>query len=388
MSRSADEHADLLASVRERARRFADEDVAPHAGEWDRAGELPRAIIERMGELGFLAGPLPTTHGGSGWDNETFASVYEEIGRVCSSTRGFLAVHTGLVSQCLEDHGSDAQKARWLPSLATGERIGCYGLTEEGAGSDVSSIATTARAQGDHWILDGSKTWITNAGVADLALLFARTNEAGGRAELTAFVVELPCAGFTAEPLGVEPLGHRASDHARLVLSGLSVPDDQRLGAVGEGFKIAMSALDHGRLGVAAGAVGLGRGCLEEAVTHSRERRQFGQRIGDFQMVQADLADMYSEIEAASALVGRAARAADAGASDVTRLTSAAKLFATEAAQRAANKAVLLLGNRGYGSGHSVERHYRDIQGLRIYEGTNHIHRLIIGRSLVGKPSD
>ena len=249
-------------------------------------------------------------------------------------------------------------------------------------------LVATARAQGDHWILDGSKTWITNAGVADLALLFARTNEAGGRAELTAFVVELPCAGFTAEPLGVEPLGHRASDHARLVLSALSVPDDQRLGAVGEGFKIAMSALDHGRLGVAAGAVGLGRGCLEEAVTHSRERRQFGQRIGDFQMVQADLADMYSEIEAASALVGRAARAADAGASDVTRLTSAAKLFATEAAQRAANKAVLLLGNRGYGSGHSVERHYRDIQGLRIYEGTNHIHRLIIGRSLVGKPSD
>ncbi len=389
----ADARAALMGSVRERARHFAQHEVAPHAGAWDRAEELPRAIVTRMGELGFLAGPLPTTHGGSGWDNETFLGVYEEIGRACSSTRGFLAVHTGLVSQCLEDHGTDAQKARWLPSLATGERIGCYGLTEEGAGSDVAAIATTARRDGDTWVVDGSKTWITNAGVADLALVFARTNPDAtprddgrpARAELTAFVVELPSPGFTAEPLGVEPLGHRASDHAKLRLEGLRVPDDQRLGEVGQGFKIAMSALDHGRLGVAAGAVGIGRACLDEAVAHARERRQFGKRIGDFQMVQADLADMYAEVEAAAALVARAARAADTGAPDVTRLTSAAKLFATEAAQRAADKAVLLLGNRGYGSGHTVERHYRDIQGLRIYEGTNHIHRLIIGRSLVGK---
>ena len=377
----------LLASVRERARDFATDEVAPHAGAWDRAEELPRAIITRMGELGFLAGPLPTEHGGSGWDNETFLGVYEEIGRACSSTRGFLAVHTGLVSQCLQDHGRADQRSRWLPGLASGERIGCYGLTEDGAGSDVASIATTARRDGDDWVIDGSKTWITNGGVADLALLFARTNpDDDGRAELTAFVVELPSPGFAAEPLGVEPLGHRASDHVRLALSGLRVPDEQRLGDVGQGFKIAMSALDHGRLGVAAGAVGIGRACLAEAVTHAQQRRQFGQRIGDFQMVQADLADIFSEVEAASALVARAARAADSGAADVTRLTSAAKLFATEVAQRAADKAVLLLGNRGYGSGHSVERHYRDIQGLRIYEGTNHIHRLIIGRSLVGKP--
>lgn len=389
-TREDDHLEDLLLDARALARRFAEQDVAPFAGAWDQAGELPREIIHKMGRLGFLAGPLPKTHGGSGWNNETFIGVYEEIGKACSSTRGFLAVHTGLVSQCLEDHGTDEQKARWLPSLATGERIGCYGLTEEGAGSDVSSIATTARRIADEpggdWLIDGTKTWITNAGVADLAILFARTNEPGGRAELTAFVVELPSDGFITKPLGVEPLGHRASNHARLVLSGLHVPDSQRLGAIGQGFKIAMSALDHGRLGVAAGAVGIGRACLDEAVTHARERRQFGSRIGDFQMVQADLADMYADMEAASALVARAARAADAGAEDVTRLTSAAKLFATEAAQRAADKAVLLLGNRGYGSGHTVERHYRDIQGLRIYEGTNHIHRLIIGRSLVGKP--
>lgn len=374
------------AAVRERARRFAAEEVAPHAGAWDKTQALPREIVTRMGELGFLAGPLPAEHGGGGFDNETFVAVYEEIGRACSSTRGFLAVHTGLVSQCLHDHGNDDQRRRWLPRLASGEFIGCYGLTEDGAGSDVGAIASTARKNGDSWVLDGSKVWITNGGVADLAILFVRSGPGEGRKGLTAFVVELPQQGFRAEDMGVEALGHRASDHARLIFDGLLVPDEQRLGDVGQGFAIAMSALDHGRIGVAAGAVGIARACLDEAVTHARERRQFGQRIGDFQMVQADLADIYAETEAAAALVARAARAADRRADDVTRLTSAAKLFATEVAQRAATKAVLLLGNRGYGDGHSVERHYRDIQGLRIYEGTNHIQRLIIGRSLVGRP--
>jgi len=376
----------IQTEVRARARRFAELEVAPHAGEWDRARAMPREIVSRMGELGFLAGPLPEQHGGSGWDNQTFATVYEEIGRACCSTRGFLAVHTGLVSQCLNDHGNDEQRRRWLPRLASGEWIGCYGLTEEGAGSDVGSIATTARREGDSWVIDGSKVWITNGGVADLSLVFARSGPESGREGLTAFVVELPSDGFSAKQMDIEPLGHRASDHARLVLDGLVVPDEQRLGEVGQGFAIAMSALDHGRIGVASGAVGIARACLEEAVTHARERHQFGQRIGDFQMVQADLADIYSETEAAAALVARAARAADEQADDLTRLTSAAKLFATEVAQRAATKAVLLLGSRGYADGHSVERHYRDIQGLRIYEGTNHIHRLIIGRSLVGRP--
>jgi alkylation response protein AidB-like acyl-CoA dehydrogenase len=376
----------LAAEVRARARAFAQDEVAPHAGAWDRDETMPRAIVTRMGELGFLAGPLPTDVGGSGWDNTTFLGVYEEIGAACSSTRGFLAVHTGLVSQCLQDHGSDEQRLRWIPRLASGELVGCYGLTEDGAGSDVASIATTAERDGDHWVVSGSKVWITNAGIADLCLLFARTGPEEGRKGLTCLVVELPAEGFATEPLGVTPLGHRASDHARIVLDGLRVPDSQRLGEVGQGFSIAMSALDHGRLGVAAGGVGIARACLQEAITHARERQQFGRRIGDFQMVQADLAEMFAETEAASALVERAARAADAGADDTTRLTSAAKFYATEVAQRAATKAVLLLGNRGYGDGHTVERHYRDIQGLRIYEGTNHIHRLIIGRSLVGKP--
>ncbi|RKY18242.1 MAG: acyl-CoA dehydrogenase [Planctomycetota bacterium] len=377
---------ELAAEVRERARRFAQDEVAPHAGAWDRDERMPREIITRMGQLGFLAGPLPTELGGSGWDNTTFLGVYEEIGQACSSTRGFLAVHTGLVSQCLFDHGSDEQRRRWLPRLASGELIGCYGLTEDGAGSDVAAIATRAERTGERWILNGSKVWITNAGIADLCLAFARTGPEPGRRGLTCFVVELPSPGFSTEPLGVTPLGHRASDHARILLDGLQLPDSQRLGEVGQGFSIAMSALDHGRLGVAAGAVGIARACLDEAITHAQQRMRFGKRIGDFQLVQGELAEMFAATEAASALVERAARAADAGADDTTRLTSAAKLFATEVAQRAATQAVLLLGNRGYGDGHTVERHYRDIQGLRIYEGTNHIHRLIIGRSLVGKP--
>jgi butyryl-CoA dehydrogenase len=411
--------AEQRLALRTRAQQFAQRDVAPHAGAWDRQGRMPREIITAMGALGLLGGPLPVEHGGLGADNEAFVGVYEELGRACSSVRGFVAVHTGLVSQCLADHGTPEQRSRWLPRLARGELVGCYALTEEGAGSDVSAIATRAvrdggaatrasgtsgatgatgaeaagarsRGAGDGgtgaWRLDGSKTWITNGGIADLALVFARTGDGPVKEALTCFVVELPAAGFTALPLGVEPLGHRASDHARLQLAGLLVPDGQRLGPVGGGHRIAMSALDHGRLGVAAGAVGVARACLDEVLAHSRSRRQFGQRIGDFQMVQADIADMSSETEAAAALVERAARAADSGAADVTRLTSSAKLFATEVAQRAADKAVLLLGNRGYGSGHPVERYYRDIQGLRIYEGTNHIHRLIIARALLGRP--
>ncbi len=396
-------------SVREKARAFAQQEIAPHAGDWDRKGHMPRSIVGRLAELGFLGGPLPVAVGGSGFDNETFAGVYEEIGRACSSVRGFLAVHTGLVSQCVADHGTPEQRKRWLPRLTSGEAIGCYALTEDGAGSDVAAIATHAEQQpagaaggrsggkagaaaaggkagsGGPWTLRGGKTWITNGGIAGLALVFARTGPGAGRDGLTCFVVEPPCAGWQALPLGVAPLGHRAADHARLVFDGLSVPDDQRLGPVGGGYRIAMTALDHGRLGVAAGAVGIARACLEEVLRHARERRQFGHRIGDFQMVQADIADMSAETEAAAALVATAARAADRGDPDVTRLTSSAKLFATEAAQRAADKAVLLLGNRGYGDGHPVERYYRDIQGLRIYEGTNHIHRLIIARQLIGR---
>jgi alkylation response protein AidB-like acyl-CoA dehydrogenase len=375
--------------VRARAARFADDELAPHVGDWDRAGAMPRSIVTRMGELGFLAGPLPAAHGGSGWDNSTFVGVYEELGRVCASVRGFLAVHTGLVSQCLDDHGTPEQKRAWLPRLASGAAIGCYALTEEGAGSDVGAIATRAAQRGGaggDWVLSGSKTWITNGGIADLALVFAHTGPGEGRKGLSCFVVELPAPGWSARPLAVHPLGHRAADHATIALDGLVVPDRHRVGPVGGGHAIAMSGLDHGRLGVAAGAVGLARACLDEVVRFARERRQFGQRIGDFQMVQADIADIAADVAAAGALVAQAAAAADAQQGDVTRWTSMAKLFATEAAQRAADKAVLLLGSRGYGDGHPVERHYRDIAGLRIYEGTNHIQRLIIARQLLGRP--
>ena len=373
-------------ALREVARAFATDEVAPHASAWDREQHLPREIITRMGALGLLGAPLPAALGGGGADHVALAGLYEELGRACASVRGFLTVHAGLVSQCLADHADPEQQQRWLPKLARGEWIGCYALTEAEAGSDVAAIATTAERAGDDWVLNGEKVWITNGGVADLALVFARTEPDAGRKGLTAFVVQPPTDGWHALPLGVEPLGHRASNHVRLELRDVRVPDRDRVGAVGAGFAIAMAGLDHGRLGVAAGAVGLGKACLDEALAHARARHQFGRRIGDFQMVQADLADMSVELEAAAALVDRAARAADAGDPATTRLTSSAKLFATEAAQRAATKAVLLLGNRGYGDGHPVERHYRDIQGLRIYEGTNHIQRVIIARALLGKP--
>ncbi len=394
---SEDARAAARAALRERARHFAEQEIVPHAGAWDRAGAMPRSVVQRLGELGFLGGPLPTEVGGQGLDNESFIAVYEELGRACASVRGFLTVHAGLVSQCLADHATPEQRRRWLPRLISGEWIGCYALTESEAGSDVAALATTARRDGEHWVLDGSKTWITNGGIADLTLLFARTGPGEGKEGLSCFVLERPVAGLQAEELGVHPLGHRAANHARLRLSGVRVPDGQRVGAVGAGFAVAMGGLDHGRLGVAAGAVGLARACLDAALQHARTRRQFGRRIGDFQMVQADLADMSVEIEAAAALVASAARAADelhasgaaadrAARARLTRLTSSAKLFATEMAQRVADRALLLLGNRGYGDGQPVERHYRDIAGLRIYEGTSHIHRLIVARALLGRP--
>lgn len=371
-------------TLRASAAQFAKDSIEPFAGDWDRDGTMPRSVITAMGEQGFLAGPLPASVGGGGHDNAAFIAVYEEIGRACSSTRGFLAVHTGLVSQTLGDFATEEQQARWLPRLGTGEWVGCYALTEEEAGSDAASLTTEAVQDGESWTLNGSKTWITNGGIADLALVFARTGPGERHQGITAFVAELPCDGWQAQPLGVEPLGHRAANHAQINLEGLQIPDANRLGEVGSGFPIAMSALNHGRLGVAAGAVGISRACLEIATDHARSRRQFGKRIGDFQMVQADLADIAAETEAAAALVEKAAQAADSGSDQKTLLTSSAKLFATEAAQRAASKAVLLLGSRGYGSGTPVERHYRDIQGLRIYEGTNHIQRLIIAKDLLG----
>jgi alkylation response protein AidB-like acyl-CoA dehydrogenase len=337
-----------------------------------------------MGELGFLTGPVPPEYGGAGLDYTSFALVYEELGWADSSVRGFLAVHAGLVSMCLRDWGTEAQKQKYLPRLSTGDLIGCYCLTEENAGSDAGSMEATVRVEADDFVLNGQKIWITNGGIADVALVFASQDRAAKHRGICAFIVETDTPGFRREPMPGQELGHRSSDHARIILEECRVPKEALLGELGQGFKIAMTALDHGRLGVAAGAVGVAQACLDACVDFARHRRQFEQRLGDFQMIQANIADMAADVEAARLLVYRAAWLKDQG-QRTTRETSIAKLFATEIAVKAASDAVLLHGGRGYSNEYPVERFYRDIKGLQIYEGTSHIQRIIIARDVIGR---
>ena len=366
------------------ARQFAEQEVAPIAREADEKGEFPFHLVKRMGELGFLAGPIETEYGGSGMDYVSYALLCEELGRVDSSVRGFLTVHTSLVSLCIRDWGNEDQKRYYLPRLATGEWIGCYALTETDAGSDVASMESTAREENSHYILNGEKIWITNGASAHVAIVFASRDRSARHKGICAFLVETGTPGFHRESMPGKELGHRASEHVHITLKDCRVPKSALLGAPAEGFKVAMSALDRGRLGVAAGALGIAQACLDSCIAFATQRRQFGQRIADFQMIQATLADMAADVEATRLLVYRAAWVKDQGL-PATKATSIAKLFATEAAMKAASEAVLMHGNRGYSNEYPVERYYRDIKGLQIYEGTSQIQRIIIARELVGR---
>ncbi|HLV99252.1 MAG TPA: acyl-CoA dehydrogenase family protein [Ktedonobacterales bacterium] len=370
--------------VQAAARQFAEQEIAPVAREADETGIFPQHLVRRMGELGFLGGPIEPEYGGAGMDYVSYALLCEELGRVDSSVRGFLTVHTSLVSLCIRDWGTEEQKRHYLPRLATGEMIGCYALTEPNAGSDAASMEATAREDGDGYILNGEKIWITNGPSAQLAIVFASRDRAARHRGVCAFLVETDTPGFRRERMPGKELGHRAAEHAHIFLDNCRVPASALLGAPGEGFKVAMSALDRGRLGVAAGAVGVAQACLDACIAFTTQRRQFGQRLADFEMIQTDLADMAADLDAARLLVYRAAWTKDQGL-PATRATSTAKLFATEAAMRAASQAVLIHGNRGYSNEYPVERYYRDIKGMQIYEGSSHIQRVIIARELVGR---
>ena len=371
-------------SVQQIARKFALERVAPLAREMDERREMPMALVAEMAKLGLLGTALPADYGGGSGDKVSLALCYEELGRADSSVRGFMTVHSSLVAQCIQSWGSAAQRLEYLPKLISADFIGCYCLTEPNAGSDAASMETIAVADGEGFRLSGEKIWITNGGIAHVAIVFASVDRALRHKGICAWLVPTSSPGFDRKRMPGRELGHRASDHAQIRLENVYVPASAMLGARGDGFRVAMSALDHGRLGVAAGAVGVAQACLDASVAFARERRQFGQRIGDFQMIQAALADMAADVEAARQLTLRAAWMQDAGLKS-TRATSIAKLFAVEAAVRAANEAVLLHGGRGYTNEYPVERYLRDIKGLQIYEGTAHIQRIVIARDLIGK---
>ena len=363
------------------ARQFAEQELAPIARQADEEGVFPSQLVPKMAELGLFAIPGASPGGQS---HLGYALICEELGRVDSSVRGFLTVHVGLVAGCIAEWGTDEQKARYLPLVESGEWIGCYALTETNAGSDVASMETMATQDGDSYVLNGEKIWITNGTSARLAIVFASMDRSLRHKGICAFLVETDTPGFTREPMPGKELGHRASEHVRITMRDCRVAATAMLGAPGEGFRVAMSALDRGRLGVAAGAVGVAQACLDASVSYAKERRQFGQRIAEFEMVQATLADMAADVEAARLLTYKAAWLKDNGLPAI-RAASIAKLFATEAAVRAASEAVLLHGNRGYSNEFPVERYYRDIKGLQIYEGTSHIQRIIIARELVGR---
>jgi alkylation response protein AidB-like acyl-CoA dehydrogenase len=368
--------------VRRQARDFADKEIAPHVREWDRSEAMDRDIVRKLAEVGFLGAPLPEEYGGGGVDSVSYCLIIEELGRADSSVRGIASVNVGLVGKTILKWGTEEQKREWLPRLCSGEALGCYGLTEPGSGSDAASLRTAAKRDGDDWILSGSKMFITNGTWAGLAIVFARTGEEGPKG-ITAFLVPTNSEGFEARPVKGK-LGLRSQDTGELVLDGVRVPDANRLGDEGRGFRVAMSALDTGRMSLAAGCVGIAQGCLDASIAYATERSQFGRPIARFQLVQELIADMAVETEAARMLVFRVASLADAGEPH-TLESSYAKYFASETAVRAANAAVQVHGGYGYIDEYPVGKYLRDARVATLYEGTSQIQKLIIGRALTGE---
>ena len=368
--------------IRASAREFCEREIVPHSRDWDRAEELDRGLVPKLAAAGYLGATIAEEHGGMGLDTVSYCLLMEELGRADSSVRGIVSVNLGLVGKTIAKWGTDEQKREWLPQLASGNGLGCYALTEPGSGSDPASLVTRAEREGDDWVLSGSKIFITLGSWAGLALVFARSGGEGARG-LTCFLVPTGTAGFSATPIKGK-LGLRAQDTAEVFLDGVRVPDSSRLGAEGDGFKVAMSALDNGRISLAAGCVGIAQGCLDACVKYAGERRQFGKTISSFQLVQELLADMAVELEAARLLTWRAALLADSGERH-TLESSVAKYYASEVSVRAANAAVQVHGGYGYVDEYPVGKYLRDARVTTLYEGTSQIQKLIIGRALTGE---
>jgi butyryl-CoA dehydrogenase len=370
------------ALIRDTARDLAKREIAPRAAEIDRTHEFPRQIFARLGELGLLGVMLPEAWGGAGMDTLCYVLALEEIARACASTAVVMSVQSSLVAAPILAAGTDAQRARYLPDLASGRKIGCFALSEPEAGSDAKAQRTRAtRADGDGWLLNGTKNFITNAPVADLAIVFATTDPGKGSHGITAFIVPTDAPGLKVGPPD-DKLGIRGAPSAQIFLSDCAVGPEARLGPEGDGFKIALRALDGGRLGIAAQALGIARAAFEDATDYARERKTFGQVIAEHQAIQFKLADMRTEIDAARMLLWRAATKKDSGAPYAT-FASMAKLFASEVANRAAKEGVQIFGGYGYLTDFPAERHFRDAKITEIYEGTSEIQRLVIASALL-----
>ena len=374
------ELSDTHREVQALAREFAAREVAPHAAEWNADHHVPIATLKALGELGLLGLTVPEQYGGPGLDATALCLVMEELAAADAGVSVAVAVQNGLVASPLLRAGSEEQKQRWLPAIASGETIGCYALTEPDVGSDTAALRTSATADGDGWSLNGSKQWITNGGIADLFIIFARTGGPGARG-VSAFVSErAPGLGVGRE---IPKMGLHSSSTVELAFNDLRVGPDQMLGNEGEGLKLALATLDGGRITVAAQACGIARAALDLAVEYAGERQAFGGPIARFQGVHFPIADIAAQIDAARLLTLHAAALRDAGQPH-GEAGAKAKLFASSVAVRAADVAVQTLGGYGYSTEYAAERLYRDAKITELYEGTSQIQRIVIGRALFG----
>ena len=367
--------------IQEMARNFAQKEVLPKAAELDETGRYPGELVRQMAELGLMGVAVPEEYGGSGMDNICYAIAMEEIARACASTAVIMSVNNSLVCDPLLKFGTEEQKTKYLVPLASGKKLGCFGLTEPGAGSDAGSQKTTAVRNSDHYVVNGTKNFITNAPEADTCILFAMTDKEKKHKGITAFILDMKLSGVSIGK-HEKKMGIKASPTASVILEDVKIPAADRLGNEGEGFKIAMNTLDGGRIGIAAQAIGIARASLEDALAYAKERKQFGQPIAEFQAIQWMLADMATEIDAARLLAYRAAWLKDRK-SRHSKESAMAKLYASETAMRAGVKGIQIHGGYGHIKEYPAERHFRDAKITEIYEGTSEIQRLVIASALL-----
>ncbi len=370
------------AMIRDTIKDFAQKEVAPVSRDNNRHERFPSDLIKKLGEMGVLGLSLPPEYGGGGADHISYCIMLEELGRVDLGVAVTVSSHLSLGGKTILQWGTEEQKQKYLPRIASGEILACLATTEPNVGSDVSSIETSAVLQGDEWVLNGTKTWISNGGVADVATIIVQTDKRLGSKGLTAFIIERCTKGFSSKDLH-NKLGIRSSNTAELVLEDCRVPKANVLGPVGKGMSVALSAFDNARLGVAARTVGVAQACIDASVSYAQTRKQFGKPIGSFQLIQELIADMTVETEAARLLVYRAAALKDKG-NPATIETSMAKYYSSEIALKAANNAIQIHGSYGYSDEYPVERYFRDVRVSCILEGTSQIHKLIIGRAMTG----
>ncbi len=368
--------------IRQTAREFTDKEIVERAKQNARNHHFDLDLVKKIADQGYLGAIVPREYGGAGLGYVDYGLVVEEIGRGCSSVRTVISVQTSLVCSAILKWGSEEQKHHYLPKLCSGEWLGCFGLTEPDTGSDAAKQKTRAKKTDSGWVINGAKMWISMGNYAKLALIFAQTDPEKGHRGLACFMVDTDQPGYQATTIE-HKMGLHASDTASIALEDVEVSDDQMLGEIGDGFKVAMSALDSGRYSVAAGCVGICQGCVEESVKYAKEREQFGKPIASFQLVQAMIADMVLKTDASRMLVWRAGFLKDKGRPN-TLETSVAKLHSTEAAVECSNTAIQVHGGAGYVDDHPVERYFRDVRVTTLYEGTSQIQKLIIGRAMTG----